>query len=378
MGEFFAGEAIRWCPSSKERSIEIKESWIGMLQDEDLDTPTDFCDIKIKNKLDDLRERLYKYPKDAVDKAKKNSNLYEKIKSGIFLNRSAMKLANIDSIFNRMFTDPRDSENKSIVSDDEPFYFADICAGSGGFTEYILWKKDWKVKGFGFTLRSEDDFNLKKFSASSPEMFDIYYGFYNDGNIYKTENINSLREYIDECTDRRRVHIVTADGGFHSDLENTPVEVINKRLYLCQFLTALSVLRKGGNFLCKLFKTLTHFSIGLIYLMYIAFDKISIHKPLTSRPTSAEKYIVCNGLRESIESIQNYMNYINILEAQYESTSKSIKSIITIDIIKSDKQFCNYIFEINNTTMEYQIKGIEIALMFAGGCVYYRRQEGCS
>ena len=35
----------------------------------------------------------------------------------------------------------------SLVHPDEPFYFADICAGPGGFSEYILWKKQWRAKG---------------------------------------------------------------------------------------------------------------------------------------------------------------------------------------------------------------------------------------
>ena len=34
----------------------------------------------------------------------------------------------------------------------EPLYFADVCAGPGGFTEYMLYKWAWQAKGFGFTL----------------------------------------------------------------------------------------------------------------------------------------------------------------------------------------------------------------------------------
>ena len=32
-------------------------------------------------------------------------------------------------------------------------YFADICAGPGGFSEYVFWRKKWHAKGFGFTLK---------------------------------------------------------------------------------------------------------------------------------------------------------------------------------------------------------------------------------
>ena len=27
----------------------------------------------------------------------------------------------------------------------EPLYFADVCAGPGGFSEYVLWKKKWQA-----------------------------------------------------------------------------------------------------------------------------------------------------------------------------------------------------------------------------------------
>ena len=66
-------------------------------------------------------------------------------------------------------------------------------------------------------------------------------------------------------------------------------EVLTKRLVLCQFLCALSILRKGGYFLCKTFDLFTPFSIGLVYLLYRAFDHVCIHKPVTSRPANSER-----------------------------------------------------------------------------------------
>ena len=39
--------------------------------------------------------------------ARLRSNPYETIRGGIFLNRAAMKMANMDSCFNFMFTKPK-------------------------------------------------------------------------------------------------------------------------------------------------------------------------------------------------------------------------------------------------------------------------------
>ena len=32
------------------------------------------------------------------------------------------------------------------MKSDEPLYFADVCAGPGGFSEYVLWKRKWRAK----------------------------------------------------------------------------------------------------------------------------------------------------------------------------------------------------------------------------------------
>jgi cap1 methyltransferase len=44
-------------------------------------------------------------------------------------------------------------QQKELLGSMELLYFADICAGPGGFSEYMLWRKSWHCKGFGFTLK---------------------------------------------------------------------------------------------------------------------------------------------------------------------------------------------------------------------------------
>jgi len=48
----------------------------------------------------------------------------------------------------------------------------------------------------------------------------------------------------------------------------------------------------GGHFVCKLFDVFTRFSVGLIYLMYRAFERVALFKPVTSRPANSERYAV--------------------------------------------------------------------------------------
>ena len=54
-----------------------------------------------------------------------------------------------------------------MLGEDSLLYFADVCAGPGGFSEYVLWRKRWRSKGFGFTLKGKSDFKLEDFYAGT-------------------------------------------------------------------------------------------------------------------------------------------------------------------------------------------------------------------
>ncbi|CAF1175347.1 unnamed protein product [Didymodactylos carnosus] len=190
-----------------------------------------------------------------------------------------------------------------------------------------------------------------------PETFDPYYGvkdISDDGDITKPENIDALQAYVLKCTMKLGVHVATADGGFSVEGQENIQEILSKQLYLCQFLGALSVLRPGGNFVCKLFDLFTPFSVGLVYLMYRTFNQISIHKPVSSRPANSERYIICKGLRESVRDIVRvYMYEINSKQCKHRNDTEpnDIQSIVPLDIIKSNHEFCNYIIASNNTKL---------------------------
>ena len=61
-----------------------------------------------------------------------------------------------------------------------------MCAGPGGFSEYVLWRKKYGTsKGFGMTLKEDNDFKLEEFIAGPPEYFETYYGsFFKISNLF--------------------------------------------------------------------------------------------------------------------------------------------------------------------------------------------------
>ena len=61
-----------------------------------------------------------------------------------------------------------DENGREILrGDNSLLYFADVCAGPGGFSEYVLWRKRWRAKGFGFTIKGKNDFKLEDFYAGT-------------------------------------------------------------------------------------------------------------------------------------------------------------------------------------------------------------------
>lgn len=57
---------------------------------------------------------------------------------------------------------------------------------------------------------------------------------------------------------------------------------------------SVSLSPPGGHFVCKTFDLFTPFSVGLVYLLYLCFERISLFKPATSRPANSERCgLVC-------------------------------------------------------------------------------------
>lgn len=134
---------------------------------------------------------LEPYSDQAFLDARRRANPYEKISRQQFQNRAALKMANLDSLFNLTALPPNG----------QPLLFADICAGPGGFTEYIMWRRKRTARGWGFTLRGDLDFRLDKFNSESPtDQFLPCYGVDDTGDIYKTANIRHFAELVHRST----------------------------------------------------------------------------------------------------------------------------------------------------------------------------------
>ncbi|XP_053669222.1 cap-specific mRNA (nucleoside-2'-O-)-methyltransferase 1-like [Anopheles marshallii] len=294
---------------------------------------------------------------DDMRKARSKSNPFELIKSNIFINRAAVKMANMDSMFGFMLTKPLDQNGKLLVRENDLFYFADVCAGPGGFSEYVLWRNGWHAKGFGFTLKGACDFRLDDFTAGSPETFDAYYGPKEDGNIFDPANIEGFSDYVMTQTETG-VHLMMADGGFSVEGQENQQEILSKQLYLCQMIVALAIVRPEGHFVMKVFDLFTPFSVGLVYLAYRCFREISICKPNSSRPANSERYLVCKWKLPKTDLIQRHLEDVN--RQMFNNSKKNIDTLelVSEEVLHEDATFFEYICTSNNTIGVNQITAL--------------------
>lgn len=332
-----SGENIKWLRDTKNSSISLTSSWVKVATLKTMENESKFCDNDILRQVLKAKSMFDKIDSNTFIKARSTCNPFETIGRSIFQNRSAVKMANLDALLGFVLTKPAPDLT----------YFADLCGGPGGFSEYILWRTQKQIKGFGFTLRGKNDFKL----SESLNVFDRYYGAKNDGNILDPDNIFSLKEYILQATYGARVDFVMVDGGMNVDDENMQ-EIILKQLILCQCLVSLAIVRDGGNAIIKLFDCFTMFTVGLVFLMYKSFREICIVKPNSSRPANSERYLICRFKRSSDDDIEQYLNCINL---QMWYGNPEVVELIPFEVLSQDKSFIKYIKDSNSSIGRNQI-----------------------
>jgi cap1 methyltransferase len=337
-----------------------------------------FCDKDILHNVIEGKNIFDRLDLKELCQARARANPFETIRSVFFMNRAALKMANIDAATDFMFT----NVDHSVHHENHlgPYYFADVCAGPGGFTEYVLWRKKWLFKGFGFTLRDENDFKLTESICASPVTFLPMYGVNGDGNVCCPENIEDFKEKVLHETENRGVHFMMSDGGFSVEGSENIQEILSKNIYICQCLIALEILKKHGHFVTKVFDVFTCFSVGLLYLIYKCFEKVCILKPNSSRPANSERYVICYNYkgREDVQNIRSYLTQLvgRLWEIRH-NVNVDITEIVPLSIIKNDDNFYSYVVNSNNRIAKYQTINLQKLATFCRNPLLmdYRQDE---
>ena len=172
-----------------------------------------------------------------------------------------------------------------------------LAEGPGGFIEAIAnTRKNKNDKYTGMTLLSTDT-NVPGWKKSNdilkrnPNIY-IEAGESEDGNILIPEN------YV-FCQNKygNSMNIITADGGFDFSIDFNMQEAMSSKLILAEALYAITLQKRAGHFILKIFDNFTRFTCELIYLLSMFYEKVYIVKPNTSRYANSERYIVCKNFK---------------------------------------------------------------------------------
>ncbi|KAL7542682.1 hypothetical protein ACHAXR_011987 [Thalassiosira sp. AJA248-18] len=281
-------------------------------------------------------------------KSKNRKYSHQHSSSGLsqFINRSAIKLSNIDALLGFCLTSTVHQQKQMANNEDEPFIFVDLCGAPGGFSEYILHRHVHPASipdnhpdgstshrenqknttddvqpcfGFGMSLSgSNGDGNgvrwdldhLKRFHPDKKVLYHVCNGADGTGSIYNWENVLRLQCEMSTTVSGRggisSMHkpladLVVADGGFDAQRDSNNQEAVAHRIIVSQTAAALSLLCSGngrdpgGIFVLKMFGFREDATRRMLHYLYGRFDKITFVKPILSRPASAERYLVCHG-----------------------------------------------------------------------------------
>ena len=120
-----------------------------------------------------------------------------------------------------------------------------------------------------------------------------------EGDIFQVERWK-------RCFVQGSFQFVTADGA--TDMNHEDIEREHLPLLRAQTLVAVHSLSFGGNYVVKFFEGGLHETQSIIAILTTLFETVSIIKPLTSRKTNSERYLVCRNLRS--RDLAQYNNLV--------------------------------------------------------------------
>lgn len=216
------------------------------------------------------------------DDARRRAGVFELVDTGEYGNRAALKLSNIDVVFNLL------GQTFSMLqpTSNTPMTFVDLAAAPGSWSQYLQSRYTASI-GYGISLRSSDpNFNWQK----SNLLLDRY-------TIYDEEDGNLLQKY-DMFSERvledysGGVQVVVGDGGVETK-DYAGEEDAIMPLLVAEIYVAIKVGQLGSTCALKVKHTFTQLSAQLLTLLSLNYREVILFKPVTSRVANAERYIVC-------------------------------------------------------------------------------------
>lgn len=324
----------------------------------DLNMSCKYISYSILKELQEYKNKIVK--SNEWDKNKKFTNDYELVyisnrnnndSIALYkpLSRAYFKMIEMINTFNLITYNKKDE-----------FFSGHLAEGPGGFLEALYNKSREtgfkKYKYYGITLVSNDKdvpgwYKAYNFLKNKNDII-ISSGKDGTGNLYNIDNILHFRDTVG----KNKCHIVTADGGFDFSINFNKQEQLSYRLIISELVSALSIQRIGGHFVCKVFDLYTISSSKILYFICCFYKEVYIYKPLTSRPANSEKYIIAKGF---IGIDEDYLQVLFTIIKKWENLDNKHYYVNDIFGDTIPNSFLKKIKEYNKKNSEAQIQNIK-------------------
>lgn len=227
-----------------------------------------------------------------------------------------------------------------------------ICELPGGFimacNHYVKTNSDkqfiWNAQSFNPKVaKDKSKFLPDEYGLANKYKNNYDWGVSGDGDI---TNIDNIKHYHKTYLDK---DFVTSDCGQDSSENFKKQEEKLNKVFWSQFVCMLGVLKKGGNHIAKIFTISTYKMIEMMYLLCNLFDEVYIAKPIKTRPTSGERYIVCKGYKgctkKFIDSCFTYLEHFDDRQSFFDLniiTDEFIDDLTCFNYIMGYRRITNF------------------------------------
>ena len=276
--------------------------------------------INTKNLLDDI----YKYNSNAV----KTMRLFDTFVSTKYQLAKKIKTCNITNAWMKVYELLH--EFNLIPRSAEKFVYFDNAAFPGSFIVAVhhFIKTNCNINQFEWYAASLMNVNKSNKKGFIP--LNDSYGLFrnyrhrwlmnktNDGDISNWSNICDFQTQFltKECV-IRPVQFYSCDLG--KNVPDYEQEKHLRHLNICSLACGLKLLGPGGNMVIKHYTIFEPFTISYIALLPELFKEVYITKPLSSKRTNSETYIVCKGFLYpfSPDSVSYHIHNLFMQRAEY-------------------------------------------------------------
>jgi hypothetical protein len=175
----------------------------------------------------------------------------------------------------------------------------------------------------------------------------------------------SLKDY----SSNDKFNLIIGHSGIDWDKNNIQEQSIGldilRTINIC-----LNNLDKNGNLILRMYETFTKLSIKYLMVLSELFEDVHIIKPLTSRNSEGEKYVICQNFKSNDKFKKELNSKINLIESKCNYSKRVMIEDIFTDIKIPNELFVRMI-SYNSLVINQHYKTVNKIMEFIDGLNYH-------